>query len=210
VPWATYVLTGADWPICLNQIAVADVVIHVVEEETKLNKSLYQRPILISRVAMPNLKKKLALPPHQQLVALTATRVGRTTTVKDNNTELKIKLVQLITNQLHSLILSRLRLMFLHLVSETMEADEEGGVGGTWVVIGERRREKGMWPRSENLEVLVSWVLEDMSVAGVDMVDEGAGLAEVVLVVVDMLFHLNDACGRLFQIASVLPRGRNN
>jgi len=117
--------------------------------------------------------------------------MGRTTTVKDNNKELKINLVQLITNQLHSLIPSRLRLIFLHLVSDTMEADEEGEVG-TWVVIGERRREKGMWPRLENLEVLVSWVLEDTSVAGVDMVDEGAGLAVVVLVVVDMLFHLND------------------
>jgi len=92
-------------------------------------------------------------------------------------------------------------LLHLALVVDTMEVDEEGEVEGTWVVIGERKREKGMWRRLGNLEVLVSWVLEDTSVAGVDMVDEGAGLAVVVLVVADILFHLNDDSGR--QIAAV-------
>ena len=59
--------------------------------------------------------------------------------------------------------------------------------------------------RLENLVVMAFYALEDhMLVAGVDMVDEVVGLA-LELVVVDMLFRLNDVtlCPRLFRIAVV-------
>jgi len=80
---------------------------------------------------MPNLKKQHVLPSHRKMILLTVTRVE--TTAKDNRKERKIKLVWLITNQLLSLILSRLRLILPHLVVvvDTMEVDEAGEVEGT-------------------------------------------------------------------------------
>jgi hypothetical protein len=42
----------------------------------------------------------------------------------------------------------------LALMADRTELDEEGEVVGAWVVIGEKKREKGMWLRLENLVVL--------------------------------------------------------
>jgi len=69
-----------------------------------------------------------------------------------------------------------------------------------------------MWLRLENPAALVSWVLEDMSAAGVDMVDEGAGLAVVARVAADMLFQLNDENIEGFSDCSnfLLPCGNHN
>jgi hypothetical protein len=47
-------------------------------------------------------------------------------------------------------------LLYLVLMADGMEVDEEDEVVGARVVIGEKKRGKGMWLLLENLEVLVS------------------------------------------------------